>query len=130
MKTLSNADPRKDKSAQARAMAADSDRRRLATVNCWRSPPMQTTAACRIPAFEIVQGRTALVVTDPQNDFLSPDGVTWGVVGKNIEANGTVEAHRPAVRCGQERWHAGLHVPRTTTIRTITAGNLKVLLKP
>ena len=43
------------------------------------------------PGIEIVQGRTALVVTDPQNDFLSPDGVTWGVVGKNIEANGTVE---------------------------------------
>ena len=43
------------------------------------------------PGFEIVQGRTALVVTDPQNDFLSPDGVTWGVVGKSIEANGTVQ---------------------------------------
>ncbi|MGI9409026.1 MAG: cysteine hydrolase [Hyphomicrobiaceae bacterium] len=43
------------------------------------------------PGFEIVKGRTALVVTDPQNDFLSPKGVTWGVVGKNIEANGTVE---------------------------------------
>jgi len=33
---------------------------------------------------------TALVVIDPQNDFLSPDGVTWGVVGKNVEANNTV----------------------------------------
>jgi len=43
------------------------------------------------PGFEIVQGRTALLVTDPQNDFLSPKGVTWGVVGKNIEENGTVE---------------------------------------
>lgn len=43
------------------------------------------------PGFEIVQGRTALLVTDPQNDFLSPDGVTWGVVGKSIEANGTVD---------------------------------------
>jgi nicotinamidase-related amidase len=43
------------------------------------------------PGFEIVQGRTALLVTDPQNDFLSPDGVTWGVVGKNVEANGTVQ---------------------------------------
>lgn len=43
------------------------------------------------PGFEIVRGRTALLVTDPQNDFLSPDGVTWGVVGKNVEANGTVE---------------------------------------
>ena len=33
---------------------------------------------------------TALVVTDPQIDFLSPKGVTWGVVGKNVEHNGTV----------------------------------------
>lgn len=41
--------------------------------------------------FQITQGRTALVVTDPQNDFLSPDGVAWGVVGKNVIANGTVE---------------------------------------
>lgn len=43
------------------------------------------------PGFEIAQGRTALLVTDPQNDFLSPDGVSWGVVGKNVEENGTVE---------------------------------------
>ena len=34
--------------------------------------------------------RTALVVTDPQIDFLSPDGVTWGVVGKSVEHHGTV----------------------------------------
>ena len=26
--------------------------------------------------------RTAIVITDPQIDFLSPDGVTWGLVGK------------------------------------------------
>jgi len=43
------------------------------------------------PGLEIDPGRTALLVTDPQNDFLSPDGVTWGVVGKNVEANNTVE---------------------------------------
>ena len=43
------------------------------------------------PGFEIVRGRTALLVTDPQNDFLSPEGVTWGVVEKSIEANGTVD---------------------------------------
>jgi len=42
------------------------------------------------PGFEIAQGRTALLVTDPQNDFLSPSGVTWGVVGANVQANGTV----------------------------------------
>jgi len=34
--------------------------------------------------------RAALVVTDPQNDFLSPDGVTWGVVGASVERNNTV----------------------------------------
>ncbi len=34
--------------------------------------------------------RTALVVTDPQIDFLSPSGVTWGVVGKSVEEHGTV----------------------------------------
>jgi len=34
--------------------------------------------------------RTALVVTDPQNDFLSPDGVTWGVVGESVTKHNTV----------------------------------------
>lgn len=33
---------------------------------------------------------TALVVTDPQNDFLSPDGVAWGVVGASVTENNTV----------------------------------------
>ena len=43
------------------------------------------------PGMKIDASNTALVVTDPQNDFLSPEGVTWGVVGKSVEANGTVE---------------------------------------
>lgn len=34
---------------------------------------------------------TALVLTDPQNDFLSPEGVTWELVGDSVRANGTVE---------------------------------------
>lgn len=42
------------------------------------------------PGMEIDIPRTALVVTDPQNDFLSPKGATWGVVGKSVEANETV----------------------------------------
>ncbi len=33
---------------------------------------------------------TALVVTDPQNDFLSPKGVTWGLVGESVRRNNTV----------------------------------------
>ena len=35
--------------------------------------------------------RTALVVTDPQVDFLSPKGVTWGVVGASVTQHNTVE---------------------------------------
>jgi hypothetical protein len=33
-------------------------------------------AALPDPGVEIVPGRTALLITDPQNDFLSPKGVT------------------------------------------------------
>ena len=48
-------------------------------------------AALPDPGVTIVPGRTALLITDPQNDFLSPDGVTWGVVGKSVTDNNTVE---------------------------------------
>ena len=43
------------------------------------------------PGLEVDPARTAVVLSDPQNDFLSPDGVTWGLVGKSVEANNTVE---------------------------------------
>jgi nicotinamidase-related amidase len=43
------------------------------------------------PGMQIDPVNTALVVTDPQNDFLSPEGVTWGVVGKSVTDNNTVE---------------------------------------
>ncbi|MBG6218925.1 nicotinamidase-related amidase [Arthrobacter sp. CAN_A6] len=31
------------------------------------------------------------MLTDPQNDFLSPDGVTWELVGNSVRENNTVE---------------------------------------
>lgn len=34
---------------------------------------------------------TALVITDPQNDFLSPEGATWAMVGESVTQNNTVE---------------------------------------
>ncbi len=40
---------------------------------------------------ELDLSRTALVITDPQIDFLSPDGVTWGLVGNSVTGNKTVE---------------------------------------
>lgn len=43
------------------------------------------------PGLTVDQSNTAVVLTDPQNDFLSPKGVTWGLVGKSVTANHTVE---------------------------------------
>jgi nicotinamidase-related amidase len=43
------------------------------------------------PGMEISLDNTALVITDPQNDFLNPNGVAWGVVEKSVLANNTVE---------------------------------------
>lgn len=49
-----------------------------------------THAGLPNPGVQFVPGETALLVTDPQNDFLSPEGVTWGVVGKSVTQNNTV----------------------------------------
>ena len=38
------------------------------------------------PGF-VIDNTTAIVITDPQNDFLSPDGVTWGLVGESVKKN-------------------------------------------
>lgn len=46
---------------------------------------------------------TALVITDPQNDFLSPEGVTWELVGASVEANGTVEHIEQLLKAAKER---------------------------
>jgi biuret amidohydrolase len=43
------------------------------------------------PGMTVDRGNTALVITDPQNDFLSPHGATWGVVGESVTRNNTVE---------------------------------------
>ena len=45
---------------------------------------------------------TALVLIDPQNDFLSPDGVTWELVGKSVEENQTVEHIEELLKAAKE----------------------------
>ncbi len=40
---------------------------------------------------EIVPGRTALVVVDPQVDFLDETGVAWGAVGESVSEQGVVD---------------------------------------
>ena len=39
---------------------------------------------------EINKNDTAILVTDPQNDFLSETGVTWELVGGSVTDNNTV----------------------------------------
>ena len=48
-------------------------------------------AAIPRPGLDLRKGNVAVVVTDPQNDFLSPQGVSWSVVGQNVTDNNTVE---------------------------------------
>lgn len=43
------------------------------------------------PGMVLEPKRTALVVVDPQNDFLSPNGVMWEVLKDSITQNNTVE---------------------------------------
>jgi len=43
------------------------------------------------PGMLVEASNTALLVIDPQNDFLSPQGVTWAVVGESVEENNTVQ---------------------------------------
>ena len=54
--------------------------------------PYAPPANPALPPSDVVleRGRVALVVTDPQIDFLSPNGVTWGVVGESVTRNNTV----------------------------------------
>ncbi|PAJ76297.1 isochorismatase [Pseudoalteromonas sp. NBT06-2] len=52
---------------------------------------LSAQAALPDPGVVFEKGNTAIVITDPQNDFLSPNGVTWGLVGKNVTKNQTVE---------------------------------------
>lgn len=54
------------------------------------------------PGMHVVAGSTAIVITDPQNDFLSPNGVAWGVVGDSVTENKTVENIDKLFAVGEE----------------------------
>jgi nicotinamidase-related amidase len=68
-----------------------------------------TTALAQLPdpGMDIVPERTAVVITDPQNDFLSPEGVTWGLVGASVQANGTVNNIESLIKTAKAN---GIHV--------------------
>jgi len=62
------------------------------TARAQQADPYAEPAEPALPPSDMVLDpvRAALVVTDPQIDFLSPDGVTWGVVGESVTRNNTV----------------------------------------
>ncbi len=74
------------------ALAAAAGGAALASPAVAQENPYADPAKPALPAtdVEVTLDNTALVITDPQIDFLSPDGVTWGVVGASVERNGTV----------------------------------------
>ena len=53
------------------------------------------------PGF-VIDGSTAIVITDPQNDFLSPDGVAWGAVGQSVQENNTIENLETMFKLGEK----------------------------
>ena len=74
------------------AFAAAAGGAALANPAAAQSDPYADPAEPALPAsdVEVTLANTALVVTDPQIDFLSPDGVAWGVVGASVERHNTV----------------------------------------
>lgn len=53
------------------------------------APPAEPALPPSTMALE--KGRAALLVVDPQVDFLSPDGVTWPVVGESVTEHNVVD---------------------------------------
>ena len=53
--------------------------------------PAPATAQLPIPGVVFDPANTAVLITDPQNDFLSEEGVAWSMVGENVTANNTIE---------------------------------------
>ncbi|MEE9125024.1 MAG: cysteine hydrolase [candidate division NC10 bacterium] len=66
--------------------------------------PLAESARAQLPnpGMTIDRAHTALVLTDPQNDFLSPEGVTWGVVGQSVTDNNTVENIEALLKAAKE----------------------------
>ncbi|WCF12882.1 hypothetical protein N4G58_01520 [Edwardsiella piscicida] len=65
--------------------------------------------------------RVALVVVDPQIDFLSPKGAGWSVLGESVTENNTV-AHLEALFRQAKRQGMLVAVSPTTIIPTIING--------
>ena len=61
-------------------------------------------ALAQLPESDMVidPDRVAIVITDPQNDFLSPEGVAWPLVGESVTENNTVENIETLLKLGKQ----------------------------
>nr|WP_292774122.1 cysteine hydrolase [Mesorhizobium sp.] len=73
--------------------------------NAQEADPYAPPAEPALPPSDmvLVKDRVALVVTDPQIDFLSPNGVTWGVVGESVTEHGVVANIGKLFRAAKDR---------------------------
>jgi nicotinamidase-related amidase len=74
--------------AVAAAVGVPATRAEAATLAAYADP---TDPALPPSTMSLEKGRAALLVVDPQIDFLHPDGVAWGVVGESVTEHNVVE---------------------------------------
>jgi nicotinamidase-related amidase len=55
------------------------------------------------PGMTVDARRTALVLTDLQNDFLSPGGIGWGLIAESLAENNTIENIESLLRAARRR---------------------------
>src|SRR5215472_16153014 len=60
------------------------------------------TMALPIPGMVIEQPRTALVITDLQNDFLSPGGAAWELMKERLTTNKTIDNIEALLRAARD----------------------------
>lgn len=85
--------------AAAVAVGAVASTASAQTPSAYADPP---NPALPRSTMELVRGRTALVVVDPQNDFLTEGGVAWGVVGESVREHGVVANLERLFRAAKE----------------------------
>lgn len=65
---------------------------------------IRATQIVPLPAqgMKVDRNNTALVITDPQNDFLSPKGVAWNLVKDSVAENHTIENIESLLKTAKE----------------------------
>ncbi len=77
---------------------------------------------------DINKNDTAVLVTDPQNDFLSEQGVTWQLFGDSVKENNTVENIERLIQVGKSNGYE-VFISPTITTPPITAGSSREPLR-